>query len=107
MPRPSPSGSEGNLFFGVVAYINGRTTIPVHELRSLLASHGGVVEAYNTSRCTHMICESLPGAKIKQLRKCRHPPQVVRSDWVSDSVRSGRKLPTAKYLVEGIFVQRG
>lgn len=52
-----------------MAHINGYTTVPVATLRELLASRGGVVEAYNTSRCTHMICETLPYAKVKELRK--------------------------------------
>ncbi|CAM9509641.1 unnamed protein product, partial [Laminaria digitata] len=100
-------GPEGSLFRGVVVYINGFLPTPVSTIRELLVSRGGTVEAYNTSRCTHMICESLPAAKIRELRKLRHPPPVVRSAWVEDSVRAGRKLPVAGYMVEGIFVQKG
>ena len=37
----------------------------------------------------------------------RHPPPVVRSAWVEDSVRARRKLPVAGYMVDGIFVQKG
>lgn len=65
-------GPQGNVFKGVVVHINGYTAVPVATLRELLASRGGVVEAYNTSRCTHMICEALPYAKIKELRKVRY-----------------------------------
>ena len=52
-------------------YINGFLSTPVATIRELLVSRGGTVEAYNTSRCTHMICESLPAAKIRELRKVR------------------------------------
>ncbi|CAN0180890.1 unnamed protein product, partial [Discosporangium mesarthrocarpum] len=104
---PRLEGVQGNLFLGVVVYINGRTNVPVHELKTLICCRGGVVEAYNTSRCTHMICEALPGAKLKQLRKLRHPPKVLLSSWVVDSVRAGRKLPVAEYMVAGVYAQKG
>ncbi|CAM9347459.1 unnamed protein product, partial [Hapterophycus canaliculatus] len=32
---------------------------------------------------------------------------VVRSAWLEDSARAGRKLPLADYMVDGIFVQKG
>lgn len=67
----SRAGPEGSLFRGVVVHINGFVSTPVATLRELLVSRGGTVEAYNTSRCTHMICESLPAAKIRELRKVR------------------------------------
>lgn len=35
-----------------------------------------------------------------------HPPLVVRSAWVEDCVQARRKLPVAKYMVDGVFVQR-
>eukprot|EP00752_Nemacystus_decipiens_P004206 g3844.t1 len=100
-------GPDGSLFKGVVAHFNGHFPVPVATLRELLVSRGGVVEAYNTSRCTHMICEVLPAAKIRELRKMRHPPPVVRSAWIEDSVQARRKLPVAEYMVDGIFVQKG
>lgn len=37
----------------------------------------------------------------------RHPPPVVRSAWIEDSIRARRKLPVAEYMVDGIFVQKG
>lgn len=70
------AGPEGGIFKGVVAHINGYTSVPVATLRELLASRGGLVEAYNTSRCTHMICEALPYAKIKELRKVSSPHRL-------------------------------
>ncbi|CAM9762466.1 unnamed protein product, partial [Ectocarpus sp. 8 AP-2014] len=65
---PRLQGSDGNVFKGVVAHFNGHFPVPVSTLRELLVSRGGIVEAYNTSRCTHMICEVLPAAKIRELR---------------------------------------
>ncbi|CAM9230361.1 unnamed protein product, partial [Sphacelaria rigidula] len=103
---PRLQGPEGGLFKGVVAHINGYTKVPVASIREMLNARSGVVEAYNTSKCTHVICESLPYAKIRELRKLRHPPTVVRSAWVVDSVRARRKLPTAEYMVDGVFVQK-
>ena len=58
-------------------YINGFLSSPVATIRELLVSRGGTVEAYNTSRCTHMICESLPAAKIRELRKVRRVMLVL------------------------------
>ena len=63
------TGPDGSLFKGVVVHFNGHFPVPLSTLRELLVSRGGVVEAYNTSRCTHMICEVLPAAKIRELRK--------------------------------------
>ncbi|CAM9559652.1 unnamed protein product [Ectocarpus sp. 4 AP-2014] len=102
----SVARSDGNVFKGVVAHFNGHFPVPVSTLRELLVSRGGIVEAYNTSRCTHMICEVLPAAKIRELRKLRHPPPVVRSAWVQDSAEARRKLPLADYTVDGIFAQK-
>lgn len=62
-------GPEGSLFKGVVAHFNGHFPVPLSRLRELLVSRGGTLEAYNTSRCTHMVCEVLPAAKIRELRK--------------------------------------
>lgn len=36
----------------------------------------------------------------------RHPPTVVRSAWIVDSINAGRKLPTASYMVDGVLVQK-
>lgn len=66
---PGSTGPDGSLFKGVVVHFNGHFPAPVSTLRELLVSRGGIVEAYNTSRCTHMICEVLPAAKIRELRK--------------------------------------
>ncbi|CAM9486846.1 unnamed protein product, partial [Ectocarpus sp. 13 AM-2016] len=104
---PRLQGSDGSVFKGVVAHFNGHFPVPVSTLRELLVSRGGIVEAYNTSRCTHMICEVLPAAKIRELRKLRHPPPVVRSAWIQDSAKARRKLPLADYTVDGIFAQKG
>lgn len=67
-------GQEGELFKGVVAHINGYTKVPVASIREMLSARSGVVEAYNTAKCTHVICESLPYAKIRELRKVRNTP---------------------------------
>lgn len=66
---PGLTGPDGSLFKGVVTHFNGHFPVPVSTLRELLVARGGIVEAYNTSRCTHMICEVLPAAKIRELRK--------------------------------------
>ena len=63
------AGPDGSLFKGVVAHFNGHFPVPLSTLREMLVSRGGTVEAYNTSRCTHMVCEVLPAAKIRELRK--------------------------------------
>lgn len=72
------SGPEGGLFKGVVAHINGYTKVPVASIREMLNARSGVVEAYNTSKCTHVICESLPYAKIRELRKVRYTTKGLR-----------------------------
>lgn len=45
-------------------------------------------------------------SSFPESRQLRHPPRVVRSAWVEDSARAGRKLALAEYMVDGVFVQK-
>lgn len=60
------------IFHSICIFVNGYTTPSHQELKTLMAQHGGGFETYlNCPPVTHFICENLPLAKIKQLKKER------------------------------------
>ncbi|CAM9313766.1 unnamed protein product, partial [Heterosigma akashiwo] len=98
----SGSGPESSIFHNVVVHVNGLTNPPQHELRRLINQHGGQMDGYETSRVTHYICNNLPDAKKKELRKLRKPPIVVTASWVVESIKAKTLLSTAPFLVGGL-----
>ncbi|WZN60214.1 DNA polymerase IV [Chloropicon roscoffensis] len=99
---------EGGIFRGVVIHVNGYTTPSHSELKDLMAEHGGSFENYfSSARVTHVICANLTDAKLKQHQKEKNPVPVVHPNWVVESIRAGRLLPFAKYVLDRIRKEPG
>ena len=93
--------SRPDLFFqGVCVMVNGYTNPDNETLQRMLHRHGGDLEKYETMRITHIIAESLSMAKVKIYRKQRKPIPVCRPEWIVASVKAGKLLPHADYLLE-------
>jgi nucleotidyltransferase/DNA polymerase involved in DNA repair len=100
---PYATKLRSDLFFlGTVVLINGYTNPDAETLQRLLHKHGGDVEKYETSRVTHIIAEQLSTAKAKMYQKQRNPRPVCLPGWIMDSVKEGRKLPCAAYLLDEV-----
>lgn len=87
-------GAESTLFAGVAIYVNGLTRPSHAELKTIMAQHGGrFSNYYSRSSITHIICENLPDAKVKQYERERSPTPVVRPEWIVRCLEQGRLLP--------------
>ncbi|KAL4443032.1 hypothetical protein ABPG77_008523 [Micractinium sp. CCAP 211/92] len=92
---------QTQLFKGVAIHVNGFTVPTHHELRQLMAVHGGSFQNYFARDVvTHIVCSNLPDAKVKEYEKARQPPAIIRPEWVVDSIRAGRLLPTQDYALQ-------
>lgn len=70
---------QQQLFRGVTIFVNGYTVPSHQELKRLMAVHGGGFENYYyRDRVTHIVCNSVPDAKLKQLASERWEPDAAR-----------------------------
>ncbi|TFK43403.1 hypothetical protein BDQ12DRAFT_674921 [Crucibulum laeve] len=79
-------------------YLSGTTDI---EMKRLIAEAGGHV-VYAASGCTHILSsQSLKGSKMQKLltMQPRTKPYVVRPEWVTDSIKSGKRRSERLYSV--------
>ena len=97
----NPRKSRPDLFFlGVVIKVNGITSPDNETLKRLIQKHGGDFETYETSRVTHLIAQQLSTAKSEMYKKQRSPRPVCLPSWIVDSVKEGRLLPHAPYILK-------
>lgn len=101
-----------NIFESCYVYINGATFPPVHELRRLLRSHGAVCEGYPVPRLTHIVCDFLTEAQIKQYNAKTHSvgdrSKVlhVTVAWVLESIRLKKRQPEILFQTAGINAEK-
>ncbi|MCI4378310.1 hypothetical protein PGIGA_G00214420 [Pangasianodon gigas] len=87
-------GTSSSIFSGVAIYVNGYTEPSADELRRLMMLHGGQYHVYYShTKTTHIIATNLPNCKIQELRE----EKVVRPEWITDSIKAGRKLSYLQY----------
>ncbi|XP_038617712.1 DNA repair protein REV1 isoform X2 [Tachyglossus aculeatus] len=87
-------GTSTAIFSGVSIYVNGYTDPSADELRKLMMLHGGQYHVYySRSKTTHIIATNLPNTKIKELKG----EKVVRPEWIVESIKAGRLLPSIPY----------
>ncbi|CAH1118562.1 unnamed protein product [Phaedon cochleariae] len=84
-----------SLFEGIAIHVNGLTKPPLHELKNLMAAHGGIFHAYQVSSTTHIIASNLPNVKIKHLGSV----PVVKPSWITDSIDLKKLLDYRRYLL--------
>lgn len=53
-----------NIFEGIAIHVNGLTKPPIEVLKNLMAAHGGLFHAYQTSKTTHIIASNLASVKV-------------------------------------------
>jgi DNA repair protein REV1 len=65
-------GQQSNLFQGISIHVNGYTVPSHHELKQIMALHGGRFETYYyRDRVTHVVCSNLPDTKLKHFARER------------------------------------
>ncbi|CAF0732253.1 unnamed protein product [Adineta steineri] len=97
---------KSNIFHGISIFVDGHTEPPADELKKLMMEHGGVYHAYySKDKVTYFISNNLPYAKI---RKLKPNDKVVRSQWITDSIKQNKLLPTYDYeMYKDITKSRG
>ena len=97
----NPLRSRPDLFFyGVVIKVNGLTDPDNETLKRMVQKHGGDYETYETTRVTHLIAEHLSTAKSDMYKKQKAPRPVCLPSWIVDSIKEGRLLPHASYILK-------
>jgi DNA repair protein REV1 len=91
------SADKPQIFKGVVVHIIGFTQPPLHILHRELVQHGAGFLQYLDSKtmATHIIASALPPKKAVEYSKYR----IVKPQWVTDSIQTGRLLPWHDYKV--------
>ncbi|KAF8161158.1 BRCT domain-containing protein [Crassisporium funariophilum] len=96
------SSSELEILKGCRIYINGylESTTDI-ELKRLVFQAGGQIVG-TASQCTHIVTSrGLSGSKTHQFltQKTRNTKQVVKPEWVVDSIAAGKRRPERLYSV--------
>lgn len=101
--QAADANRKSSIFQGVVVYFNGRLNPPEGTLKAMLGAHGGVHEQYlNRTHVTHVVADNLPDGTIKRELelKLTHRMTYVRPAWLVDSLKAGRRLPEAPYILD-------
>lgn len=100
--RSQAPKAESHILDGVCVYFTGIKRGAQYELGRQVWRHGGQVLPMPARRkVTHVIAENLAASKIeKELRaKERDRLLIVTPQWIKDSIRQNKKLPTFDYLL--------
>ncbi|KAL6074709.1 deoxycytidyl transferase [Balamuthia mandrillaris] len=89
---------HSSIFKNVVIWVNGYTTPSLHDLRRMVVANGGSFVQYFNGTVTHIVACNLTNAKHDQYSNRK--AKVVRPEWLVDSVREGKQLPSTNYLLE-------
>lgn len=94
----APIAAPPQLFQGCTIYITGHTNPPYAEMRRLIVLHGGDFMAYldQKSPVTHIIASNLTPKKRIEFQAYR----VVKPEWVTESIKAGKRLPWSEFKVE-------
>ncbi|KAG8258420.1 deoxycytidyl transferase [Homalodisca vitripennis] len=91
-----PQTDSTRIFDGVAIFVNGYSVPSADELKLLMMKHGGVYHHYfRNGKTTHIIATNLPDTKVKQLKHMN----VVKPDWIVESIAAGRLLDFRQYLL--------
>jgi hypothetical protein len=95
-------GSEARVFEGCVVYFDGTTgQHSSMHLSKLVMLHGGNCSmTLNKSKVTHVVCENLSGSKThKALHERSMRVRYVGPEWITHSIRRGKRLSEDQYLI--------
>lgn len=100
---------ENAIFRGVSVHVNGYTEPSWEEIKDIMAVHGGRFENYySRERVTHIVCTHLPESKIIQILNERNPaPVVVKPEWITESLKQGKRLPEEEFGLPRLQLQPG
>lgn len=106
----APEEVESSIFQNCVVHVNGVTTPPLADIRRLVTLHGGEFAAYKVSRLTHIVCDYLTDAQLKQeLAKTKlhsmanhRKIHIVQARWITDSITHKEKQSEDDYLPGGL-----
>ena len=110
-PHPTSPALSPALFSGVCVYIDGRTggsgVLSAYSLTALIRLHGGECSpVMSRTGTTHILACNLTLSKHrteweqrwgKRGLHGRRLMEVVRPEWIVDSIRAGRRLPESTY----------
>ncbi|XP_038212941.1 DNA repair protein REV1 [Zerene cesonia] len=85
-----------DIFSGVSIFVNGFTIPSADELKELMAKHGGIYHTYQRSE-DFVIASNLPDTKVKKISLAN----VVKPEWITDSISANRLLDYKDYLLYG------
>lgn len=100
---------ENAIFKGVSVHVNGYTEPSWEDIKDIMAVQGGRFENYySRERVTHIVCTHLPESKIIQILNERKPaPVVVKPEWITESLKQGKRLPEEDFGLPRLQLQPG
>lgn len=97
--------AKSSILRGCTFYFTGLKSRSQMTLSRRVWRHGGfVLTMWRRRAVTHVVCDNLAGGKIEKEISQRGSPSawrgvVVRPEWVEDSLKKGKMLPTREYRV--------
>lgn len=102
--------SVGSIFKGVRAFVSSSIqssekpeieprAIDYQGITSLVLKYGGQVTVIVDKETTHYISPSIPVYYYRNIDNIKENMSLVSPDWVIDSVKSNKRLPTLDYLL--------
>lgn len=99
LERRGAEGEEAKpaIFENVVVWVNGYTEPSETVLRKLVVSHGGLfLQHYSSRSVTHIITSTFTTHQ-HECKRYRADVNVVRPEWVLDSVKAGKQVDCHGY----------
>ncbi|KAL1678055.1 hypothetical protein EV122DRAFT_212679 [Schizophyllum commune] len=102
LQKSEAAPTESQLLRGVRIYLNGylRGTTDIEMKR--IAARAGATTLPTPSGATHIVTSMpLSGSKTQKFltKKSRTPIQVVKPEWVTESIAAGKRLPEHRYAI--------
>eukprot|EP00760_Papus_ankaliazontas_P038259 PhM_4_TR9030/c0_g1_i1/m.48859 len=102
-----PSDALRPVFSGVVAVLSGFENPLRGQIRAKLIENGGTVASdWTDGRTTHLICAYPNTPKYLAVQSSPSGGEIVRKEWVFDSVSSGRKKDEDGYRLDAHAVKK-
>ncbi|OQR96010.1 Rab1 family GTPase (PiYpt1), partial [Thraustotheca clavata] len=98
---PPASAQMSSIFQGCNLYFNGRTgNVSSYYLTKMAMEHGASISImHRKTRVTHIVAMNLNGSKTEALLRSGGKILCVHPDWVTDSIKKGKRQPEFKYLI--------
>jgi len=109
--KKAKRAKRSELFKGIVVLCNGCVRPSNVEIERIMNENGGkfVMGTIETPEVTHVLCPTVSYAKAEIIKKRKSSTQkfYVKPEWVVDSLKKGKVLDIAPYIIEAVKHVKG